>query len=121
VLYAVFEASETPDRDGGRLDDRGATVDKLEKHYTLRELEKIVHPTPWTLRDRIKEGRLTAVMRYKGGNRDDPRSYRYLVPESAVMAFVKAELLSSLKAWPPRWPGWDRRDKKGRLLSPVGS
>ena len=94
----------------------------MERFCTLKEFGEVVHLSPETLRDRIREGRLDAVRRYRGGNRDDPRSYRWLVSNEAGVKFMQSEILSAWNATVPRFPGFMRRerDSRGRLLSKGG-
>ena len=95
----------------------------MDRFSTLKEFGQVVHLSPETLRDRIKEGRLEAVRQYRGGNRDDPRSYRWLVSNEAGIRFLQSELLSALAATTPRAPGWMRRelrDRSGRFLPKGG-
>ena len=87
----------------------------MQRYCTLKELAETLHLTPETLRDRIKGGRLEAVKRYIGGNRDDPRSYRWLVHDTAAIAFMQREAVSMLTATTARLPGFMRRGLKGRF------
>jgi len=87
----------------------------VQRYCTLKELALTLSLTPETLRDRIREGRLEAVKQYIGGNRDDPRSYRWLVHDTAAIAFMQREVLSMLTATTPRLPGFMHRGLKGRF------
>jgi len=94
----------------------------MERFSTLKEFGQVVHLSPETLRDRIKEGRLEAVKQYRGGNRDDPRSYRWLVSNEAGIRFIQSEILAAMTATVPRFPGFMRRERdwQGRFLSTRG-
>ncbi len=94
----------------------------MKKYSTLKEFAQFIHLSPETLRDRIAEGRLQAVKQYRGGRREDPRSYRWLVSEEARHAFMVNELVTYFAATKPRLPGFMRRERdwKGRYCSTRG-
>ena len=83
----------------------------MDRSYTLRELETLLYLSPSTLRNRIREGRLAAVKRYRGGNKADPRSWRWLVRNEAGIRFMQREILSTMTATTPRFPGFIRRER----------
>ena len=92
----------------------------------LRQASELLNVSPETIRDWIKEGRLHAAKRYVGGNSDDDRSYRWLVPETELMRLIQGWIAESMdirtmsrrRPLPPRGP--DGRWTKVRPRSNGG-
>ncbi len=61
----------------------------------LRQASELLSVSPETVRDWIREGRLSAIKRYVGGNREDERSYRWLIPETELMRLIQGWLAES--------------------------
>ncbi len=92
----------------------------MDGYMTLKQFGEMVCLSAATLRDRIHEGRLKAIRVYRGGDKTDPRSWRWLVSERSREDFIAKEIESwwtAVQRGAIRFPGFVRRarDWKGRF------
>ncbi len=93
---------------------RGPRAKATGRRYllNLRQAAEFLGVSAETLRDWIKAGRLEAHKRYVGGDRSDPRSWRWMIPEPALIRFMGEWLFTgatlsvppSRRPLPPRGP-----------------
>jgi hypothetical protein len=93
---------------------RGPKAKATGRRYlmNLRQAAEFVGVSAETLRDWIKAGRLEAFKRYVGGEKADPRSWRWMIPEPALMRFMGEWLFTGAtlsvppnrRSLPPRGP-----------------
>jgi len=83
--------------------------------YQTREVANMLGVQPASVRLWIKQGRLRAVVKYRGGDKSDPRSWRWWVRWSDLKAFLERDLFPG----PTRMlrpPPMHERDTTGRFL-----
>ena len=101
-------------------DKRAEQVIRKRIYYTVTEVAGMLGVKPATVRRHyIKTGRLKATMRYRGGTRDDPRSWRWFISWSDLKAFLEQDLVPGRPRTSRRHsvPG---RDWRGRFLAANG-
>ncbi len=98
-------------------DHRAAKRQENRLFYTVAEVAAFLGVTDGTVRRHyIKTGRLAAAARYRGGNPEDPRSWRYVVAWADLKAFLETDLFPGRPRM-LRMPPVRERDYRGRFAS----